>query len=156
MRRLLAGDVGVGAGEVVELALVIKGLCCRPNVFQQADIFMRAPIARRVVSEIAVARLLDSAAAGDDVHSRAPASELIEGGELARRHGGGDKARPVRQQKLQPVGDGGGMGADQEAVGSGGKVADEHAVKPRRFVNARRFGDHLRVEGRTGWGYDLG
>jgi hypothetical protein len=56
------------------------------------------------------------------------------------------------QQELELPGYGSGMGTDQEAVGSVGKIPDEDTVKPGLFVNLSCLSDDIRIEDGTGWG----
>ena len=91
---------------------MIKRCKFGPGALQQGDILLGAAIARIVIGEIPVARLLRVVAPSNQVHGGASPAQVIQGGELPRRHGGGHKAGPVREQELQPTRDCGGMRAD--------------------------------------------
>ncbi len=117
---------------------------------------MGAAVASRVIGKVAVACLVSVATTGDDVDRGAPTGELIKGGELSGRHRWRHKTRPMREQKLEPAGDGSGVRADQKAVGGHGKITDEHTVKSRCFVNAGRLSNHVQIKGGAGWGNQLG
>src|SRR5262245_38765982 len=112
MRYLLAANVCISPDDPVEFALVIKRRRFGPGALQQGDILLGATIARIVVDEISVARLLHVAAPSDDVDGGASPAQVIQGGELPCRYGGCDKARPVREQELQPPCDRGCMRTD--------------------------------------------
>ena len=113
------------------------------------------PFTRIVVGEIPISRLLCVVAPSDDVDCSAPPAQVIQGGELPRRHGGGHKAGPVREQELQPARDRGRMRADQKAIGRMRKIPDQHPVKPGVLVYPGGLGNDRGVEGRAGRGHDL-
>ena len=108
-----------------------------------------------MVGEIPVACLLRVAAPGNQVHGGASPAQVIQGGELPRRHSGGHKAGPVREQELQTARDRGRMRADQEAIGRVRKIPDQHPVKTGLLVNPSGLGNYLGVEGRAGRGNDF-
>src|SRR5215468_8441752 len=97
MRHLLAANVCIRPNDPVEFALVIERRRFGPGTFQQGDILLGAAIARIVVGEIPVARLLHVIAPSDYVYGSASPAQVIKGGELPRRHGGCHKAGPMRE-----------------------------------------------------------
>jgi len=82
-----------------------------------------------VVEEIAVALLLDVAAAGDDVERDASAGEVVERGGLARGERRRDEARPVGDEVSEPVVTDAAWRRHHETVGAGRAVADQHEVE---------------------------
>ena len=127
-----------GALEAVELAVVVDRAVGRPERAEDVEVLVGAAVARVVVEEVAVAPLVGVAAAGDDVHGDAPARELVERRELARRQRGRDEPGPVGEQHAEPLGVGEDVGGDEEAVRSVRVVADQHAVEPGLFVHRAR------------------
>ena len=75
-----------------------------------------------------------------------PPAEMIE----RHRGAGGDRRRleprPVRHQHVQALRVGGGMGGDEPGIGTGGVVADEDPVEPRRFVGAGEVTHEVRID----------
>ncbi|KOU69025.1 hypothetical protein ADK57_13295 [Streptomyces sp. MMG1533] len=63
------------------------------------------------------------------MHGQPAVADLIEGGEGTRRVCGEDDARPVRQDRADPLGVGGDELGDLEGVGRGGVVGDEGVVE---------------------------
>ena len=76
-----------------------------PSAAQKRDIFGGAAIARGMVGPVAVLRLIGVAAARDDVQRQATAAQLVERRQLAGGERRRDKARAVRQQETEPLGD---------------------------------------------------
>src|SRR5690606_31818243 len=91
--------------EPVELALVVEGLVGGEGAPQHVDELGGAPVAGRLVLEVAVALLVDVAAAGDVVdRDPAGAGEVVERRELARGQGGLDEPGPLGDEHAQPLG----------------------------------------------------
>jgi len=104
VRLLLTADVGIGAHDPVKLALVIERQGFRPRALQEGDILPDSAVARIVVGEVPIARLVRVVHTRDQMDGCAPTRQLVEGGKLACGHGRGHKARPVGEQKLEPTG----------------------------------------------------
>ena len=138
--------VGEGVFHLVELALVIERLGAGPHGPHDVEELVGAPVAVVLRGPVAVARQLAVAAAGDDVERDPAAAEMIE----RHRGAGGDRRRleprPVRHQHVQALRVRGGMGGDEPGIGTGGVVADEDPVEPRRFVGAGEIAHEVRID----------
>ena len=147
--RLLPGaDVGVGALEAVVGAVVVDGRVRGPDLLQDLQVLVGAAVPLVVGEVVAVLRLVDVAAAGDDVECQPTSGELIEGGELAGGDGRGDEAGPVGQQDAEPLGAGGGVRGDEEAVRGVREVADEDPIEAAALVGLREVADVVVIEDR--------
>ena len=104
-----------------------------------------------MIGPVAVLGLLDVAAAGDDVHRQTAIAQLVQSRQLA----GSDRRRhepwAVRQEETQPLGHRRGARPNQEPVWRIREIADQHAVEAGPLVNARRLGNHVGIERRSGW-----
>ena len=140
MRLLRAAHRRGGALEAVELAARGRP---GPRAVQIArstcEVLVGAAVARVVVAVVAVAPLIGVAAARDHVHREPAARELVERGELARRHRRRDEARPVGEQDAEALGVSERVGGDDEAVGGVRVVADQHPVEAGLLVHAREL-----------------
>src|SRR5262245_31358335 len=91
MRDLLAANVGIRPDDPIEFSLMIKRRRGCPGALQQGGILLGAAIARIVVGEISVACLLCVVAPRDQMDGGTSPAQVIQGGELPRRHSGGHK-----------------------------------------------------------------
>ena len=89
-----------------------------------------------MVGEVAILGLVRVAAPGNDVNGKATAAQLVERRELARGQRRRDEARPMRQQKSQPLRGGRGMGANEKAIRRIGEVANQRAIEIRPLMDA--------------------
>jgi hypothetical protein len=108
-----------------------------PAAAKDIEELFRAFVARVVVEEVAKALLLVGVAAGDDVDQHAAIGNALHRRGHLRSERRQEKARPERDEKLEPLGVAGDRGADQPGVltvrAGGREHADEaHAVRGLR------------------------
>ena len=104
-----------------------------------------------MVGKIPVTGLFDIVTAGDHMDCSASLGQLIERGELPGGKCWGHKAWAMRQEELEPVRHGRGVGTDEKSVWCERKIPDEYAVKPGFLVNACGLGNHVGIEDGTRW-----
>ena len=92
-------------------------------------VFIGACVALILGQRVAVAELIDVVPAGDHVHGRAPAGDLIQRGEFARCQRGRDEAGPMREEEAKPLGVRRSGRRKQEAIRAIGEISDQHAVE---------------------------
>ena len=109
-----------------------------------------------MVGKITILCLVRVATAGDDVHGEAASAQVVERCKLARSKGRGDEAWSMCQQQSQPLGDGRGMGADEESIWRIGEVANQDAIEIRCLVGAGRCRNDLSIERRSAGCQHLG
>src|SRR5215472_9787935 len=86
MRLLQWADIGMRALNTIELTRKIERPVIRPGQLHQLKIFRRPSIALVLWAEIPVSMLLIIRFARDDVDGKPAASQMIERGDLARKH----------------------------------------------------------------------
>lgn len=145
MRPLQRLDVGARAAQAIELALEVEALVAGPHALHHLDVLGGAAIAHFLGGEVALVLLLGIAGARDDVDRDAPAGELIEGGDLARRQGRRDESRTMGDEKTQPFGVLRRVLGDQKPLGRRRGVADQRQVEPGLVVH---LGEGTQVGGR--------
>ena len=128
-RRLRRAQVAPRVLEVVEAPVVVVGGVRRPGQLEDVEVLVGARVALVLDRVVAVARHLGVAAARDDVDRDAPARELVERDEGARRERGGEEARPVRDQEAEALGDAGAVRGDLHAVGLRRARVDQDLVE---------------------------
>ena len=109
-----------------------------------------------MVGKVTILGLVRVAASRDDVHRKAPSAQVVERRKLAGSKRRRDEARSMRQQQTQPLGDGRGMGADEEAIWRIGEVANQDAIEIRLLVDAGRCRDDVSIERRSAGCHHLG
>jgi hypothetical protein len=142
MRLLHALHIGKAALEAVEASGVIERLAAGPDPPHHVEIFVGTRVTLVVGEEIAVLALLGVIAAGDDVNGDAPAGELVERRELARRERRRGEARPVRDHESEPLRHRRGMPGHQNTVRRGRVERHESAIEAALLVG---LGDRFHI-----------
>jgi hypothetical protein len=138
--------VGEGALDLVEVALVVEGGVAVPDAAHDIEELIGALVAGVLLGPVAIARKVGIATAGDDVEGHATTAEVIEADGCAGGHSGGQEPGAMRDQHVQILGVGGGMGGHQPAIGPGGVIADEDAVESGFLVRLRELLDEVAVD----------
>ena len=149
MRLPDAAHAGERAPHGVELAVDVERLGRRPRAAHDVEVLVGAPVAGRLVEEVAVAGLLLVAAAGDDVHRQATARELVERGQLAGRHRRRHEARAMGEQHAEALGRLQHPRRHDEAVRGEGEVADQHPVEAGVLVRPGEADGEVGIDDRT-------
>src|SRR4029453_805363 len=102
-----------------------------------------------MVGKITILCLVRVATPRNNVHGKAASAQMVERCKLTRSKGRGDETRSMRQQQSQPLGDGRGMGADEEAIWRIGEVANQDAIEIRLLVGAGRCRNDVSIERRS-------
>src|SRR5262245_6656403 len=102
-----------------------------------------------MVGKVPILCLVRVATPRDDVHTKTASAQMVQRCKLARSKGRGDETRSMRQQKSQPLGDGRGMGADEEAIWRIGEIANQNAIEISLLVGEGRCGDDVSIERRS-------
>ena len=125
---LMRLDVGVGALDAVELAAVIERAVAGPHLAHHFQIFAGATVTVILGQEVALARLILVAGAGDDVQRHPALRELVEGRDLPRGQRRRHRARPVRDQEFDPFGVVGSIERDAKTFGRRSVISDEDGI----------------------------
>src|SRR5262245_33541551 len=102
-----------------------------------------------MVGKVTILCLVRVATPPDDVHTKPASAQMVHGCSLARARGGGAKTGSMGNQKSRPLGDGRGMGADEEAIWRIGEIANQNAIEISLLVGEGRCGDDVSIERRS-------
>ena len=154
-RALHGPDLGRGALDPVERALVVHRRLGGPDGLQDGDVLVGAGVALVLAQPVAVARLVGVVAAGDDVDGGPPAGELVEGGEGTGGRGRALEARAVRDEEADALRVRPGMGRDLQPVGPVAEPADQDPVEAALVVRLGRGAQVAGVDRRAARRMDL-
>ena len=99
--------------------------------------------------EVAVPLLFRVVAAGNDMHSKATATEMIERSELARGQSWSDEAWPMRQHQSDALGSPCRVRRDDKPVGAVAEIADQDSVEAGTLMRLRKTPDVIDIDRRT-------
>ena len=128
IRLLIRLDIGERAFDPVERAMVVERAVAGPDFPHHVEIFAGSAVAVVLRQEVAFAGLILVAGACDDMQRHPALCELVEGRDLPRRERGRDRARPVRDQELDPLGVVGRVKRDGKTFGRRRVIADEDGI----------------------------
>ena len=145
-RALEAGNAGMGGFDAIERTVKVEGFALGPGEVQEVDVFAHAVVATVMIDVVAVHGLFCGAGAGNEMHGRAPAGEMIKRSKFAGCDRGRNKARAVSDEKAQVLCDAGGLGGNHEAIGRVREITHECGVEPGFLVDACGCVDGLDIE----------
>ena len=125
--------------------MVIDRAVAGPELAHHVEILAGAAVAVVLGQEVAFAGLVRVAGAGDDVQRHPPLRELVEGRDLPRRQRRRHRARPVRDQELDPLGVVGRIKRDRETFGGGSVISNEDGIIVPLLVQAGEVDHPLRA-----------
>ena len=138
-----------GGLHLIVFAAVVERSGAGPFLAHDVEVFLGAGVALVLGQVIAVLAHLVIGATGDDVDGDTAAGELVEGGQLTRRYGGGGEARTVSDHETEAPGHRGGVGHDQLTFGCGGAERHQSPIEPAVVVRLGGGLDEVGVEDRT-------